>query len=341
MPRILYTVDNLVSEVRSQIDEANVDSVDTQNDILTSLNRAQSYAFNILAHKYNEPILDYFFMPLLGNIAEYPIPDAVFEDRIQKIEVQVPATPAGQTPFPPPVDPASGNIGNTFREIQRISYRDVSNYESSSRTNVPYYYAIYGRTMRFVPTPTGTYGVRIWFLRQIETLVLPQGRVTIANTAQNYVVVDQVGDNLTTEADQLGSYCNIVDGASGEIRATVQIQSIAGNKISFRSVPTRTQVVGRTVGGDLTTTGIQQDDYLAPIDGTCVPYFGQPTSNFLIQYAVSEITRKLGGQADSEEAILKKFEDQVSRVWTGRETTLRIKKRSQAFGVPTRRWYYQ
>ena len=346
MPRILYNVDNLVSDIRQQLDEQNVDSVSTELDILPCINRGQDYAFDILATRYPEPILRYAFMPLLGNVAEYDIPDFVFEDRIQKIEMQIPAT---GPQFPPNIlQTPTGNVGSTFREVQRVSYRDISNYESASRTNVPYYYAIYGRKIRFVPTPTGIYGVRMWYLTDPEKLVLPQGRITGINTAGNYVIVDQAGSALSTESDQLGSYVNFVDHETGEIVGTMQIASINGGKITFRSVPQRTTIFNRAVTGDITTLTTAPTDpvlaldfYLAPVDGTCVPYFGRPLCNFLTQFAVAEITRKLGGQAETEEAILQKFEQQVSRVWTGREQQLRVKKRSQNWGVPTRRWYYE
>lgn len=326
MARILYTTTNLVQEIRAQLDEENTDSVDTDRDILPTLNRAQDYAADILANKYPEPLLAYSTLTLVGDQAEYDIPEDVFEDRIQKIEIRVPS--------------GSGNAA-TMREVQRVSYRDLSNYESASKTNVPYYYAIVGRKIRLVPTPTGTYSARMWFIRDIERLVLPQGRITIINSASNYVIVDSVGSDLTTETDNLGSYVNLVDGQSGEVRGTVQIQNITGNKISFRTVPTRSTVVNRTISGSLTDLEVGQDDYLSPIEGTCVPYFGRPLSNFLIQFTVSEISRKLGGQSETEEKILEKFEKQVERVWSGREQHLRIKKRSQNWGVPTRRWYYE
>lgn len=329
MSRLLYTIENVVDEIRSQLDEQNNDSVDTVRDILPTLNRAQDFAFDTLTRKYPEPILKYTFLQLLSNVAEYDIPEDVFEDRIQKIEMKI---PSGN----------DSNGGATYREVQRVSYRDISNYESASRTNVPYYYTIVGRKIRFVPTPTGTYGCRVWYLRDPEKLTLPQGRITVLNTTSNYVVVDGVGDSLTTESDKLGSYVNIIDGQTGEIRGSLQIQSIATDKITFRSVPTRSVVLNRTISGSMADfSGIGLDDYLSPIDGTCVPYFGRPTCNFLIQYTVAEIVRKLGGTAETEENILKKFEQQLERTWAGREQTLRVKKRSQNWGVPTRRWYYE
>lgn len=327
MPTLLYTVQNLVDEVRSQLDEVNVESIDTNADILPALNRAQDFAFDILARKYPEPILKYTSLDLVGGQSEYDIPEDVFEDRISKLEISV---PSGQTPR------------STYREVQRISYRDLTDYESASESNIPYYYAIYGRKIKLVPTPTGVYSCRMWYLRNPEKLVLPQGRITVVNGASNYVLVDSAGSSLVTEADQLGSYVNFVDGQSGEIRGSAQIQINSSNKLTFRTSPLRTTVLNREILGDLTDiTELLVDDYIAPIDGTCVPYFSKPTSNFIIQYAVAELTRKLGGAADMESKVLEKFEQQVERTWAGRETTLRVKKRSHVFGRPIKRWYFE
>lgn len=325
MPNLLYTVDNLVDEVRSLIDEQNVDSVDTDRDILPSLNRAQDFAFDIYARRYPEPILKPAALAMVGDQADYPIPDEVFEDRILKVEFGIPSSAA--------------NPHVTYRECMRVSYRDITNYESASKTNIPYYYCIFGRTIRFVPTPTGTYDARIWYLRNPEKLVPPQGRVTRINTTSNYCIVDTAGSSLTTESDQLGSYVNWVDGQTGEIKATLQIAILNENKVTFRSSPLRATVLNRTVASAIPDDA-ELDDYLSPVDGICVPYYGRPTCNFLIQYTAAEITRKLGGEAVVEE-VLKKFEEQVEKTWIGRERQMRVQKRSQNWGVPTRRWFYE
>jgi hypothetical protein len=328
MSKVLYTVDNLVEEVRSLTDEQNLDSVDTTLDILPALNRAQDVAFDIYARKYPEPILTNEPLVLVNGQQEYTIPESVFEDRILKIEIFVPSGSAG-----------------TYRDIQRISYRDISNYESASKTNIPYYYAIYGRKIRFVAQPTGTFNARIWYLRNPEKLVLPQGRVTFTNTENNYIIVDSVGPDLTTESDQLNSYVNVVDGQTGEIKTTLQIASIQENKITFRSVGVRgagVQVLNRTIAGSFTSAQIAPDDYICAIDGICVPYYGRPTSNFLIAHAVKEIAAiKLGGEIGAIQTLVDTFEKQVERTWVGREKQMRIQKRSQNWGVPTRRWYFQ
>ena len=166
---------------------------------------------------------------------------------------------------------------------------------------------------------------------------MPQGRVTLLNTAQNYLIVDSIGADLTTQSDQLNSYVNIINGQTGEIRVTLQIQSISDNKVTFRTAPSRATVLGKTVSGTLVASGLEADDYICVSSGICVPYYGKPTSNFLIQFSVAEIVRKLGGQSQDEENILKKFEEQIEKTWVGRQVDLRVKKKSNNWGVSTRR----
>lgn len=321
MPTLLYTTQNLIDEVRSLLDEQNVDSVDDAVDILPSLNRAQDFAFDIYARKYPEPILQAQTLTLVGGTQDYDIPEGIFEDRVLKAEIAV---------------------NRTYRECLRISYRDLSNYESASLTNVPYYHCIIGRQIRFVPTPTGTYSARLWALRNTEKLVKPQGRITMVNAVANYVILDSTGEDLTTEADQLGSYINVVDGQTGVIKKSLQIMNINDNKITFRSVPQRSTVLNRTISGSFSASDFGPDDYISAIDGICVPYYGRPTCNFLIGYAVAELsTLKLGGEQGMADKLVEKFEQQVERTWVGRERQMRIQKRSQNWGSPTRRWYWE
>jgi hypothetical protein len=328
MPRLNYTVANLAEEVRQQLDELNRDTVSTEADILPTLNRASDFAADILTRKYPEPLLKYITLDLESGVSEYTIPEDVFEDRVLKLETVIPSGAAGRA---------------NYLELQRISYRDISNYESTSTSSFPQYYCIIGRKIRIVPQPSGSYDARMWIIRNPEKLVLPQGRVTKINSSPttNYIIVDEADGNLTTQSDQLASYVNVIDGQTGEIRGSLQIQAIVDNKITFRTSPVRSTVLNREINTSLQDIQIQEDDYICAIDGICVPYFGRPTSNFLIQYAVAEITRKLGGSAEAEEAILKKFEQQVERTWAGRQQDLRIKKKSNIWGNNNRRfWWY-
>lgn len=323
MATVLYTVNDLVTGVRSLADELNTDSVDTSTDILTALNRAQQYGFDVVARKYPEPLLTHQVLTLVGGANEYSIPENAFEDRLLKVEIFIP----------------SGATG-TYREVSRISYRDISNYESSIVTNIPIYYCVIGRKIRFVSTPSGTYSARIWYLQEPNKLVLPQGRITHINPAAPYVIVDTLGPDVSTESDDLLSYVNIIDGGTGEVKGTLQVLSIVDNKVSFRTIPQRTTVLGRTVSGALPIT-IEADDYLSGVEGSCVPPIGSPFTNFLIEYAYAEMTTKLGGDEAGARAVLAKLETQLERMWVGREKQMRVQKKSEKWGTNTRRWWYE
>lgn len=322
MSRIL-TVDDLVDQTRSQLDELNEATIDTTTDILPALNRAQDYAVDILARNYPEPFLAYKTLVLTGTEQEYDIPEDAFEDRLQKVEIQQ-------------------NGQNLFYEVERISYRDISLYETTSKSNIPYYYVLYEKKMRFIPAPSGTYNARVWYMKEPEQLVLSQGRINIVNEASNYIVVDNVGSDLSTESDNLASYVNIVDGQSGRVKASLQIKRLLDNRIEFKSSPIRSTVQNRTIDTDLSNLTseltIEPDDFICSIAGSCVPQYKKPFFNFAVQYASSELKRKLGDSSVNEETILQKFEAQVEHTWVKREQTQRVKKKSKTWSAPLYRW---
>jgi hypothetical protein len=316
--RKLYTVEEIATSVRARLDEMNRDSIDTERDILPALNRALEYAVDIYARHYPDPYIASTILPLINGQQDYEMPENVFEDRVVKVDLK------GTT--------------NYYQDIVRVSYRDLANFETEGSTATPFYYATLGRKLHVVPTPSGTYSLRIWYIQNPEQLVLPQGRVTVVNTTSNYIVVDSPGNQLTTESDQLESYVNIINSKTGEIRATFQIASIDDGRVTFRTSPSRGEVLGRPITSTLTALTASKDDYICICTGICVPYLSSPTSNFLIQFAVAELARQLGVNGQEEEQVLQKFEDQVKKTWSGREPTTRIAKRSQAFGTNIRKW---
>lgn len=316
------TTEDLISEVRSMIDESNISAVRDDQDIIPALNRAQDVAANILARHYESPMLAYEEVSLTAGQSEYPIPENAFEQRLEKIEVQV---------------------NNLFYQVKRIDYRDSSAYESLSiRTNVPYYYAVIGNKYRLLPSPTATYPLRIWYLKDPEPLVRSQGRITFVKADVNYIIVDSIGSELTVSNADLNCYANLIDGQTGEVRATMQIASIQGNKITFKSVfgpNDRTSVLNKTISSNLANITVQPDDFICTIHGTCIPIMKKPFSNYLIQYAVAEMQRKLGGPADMELKVKEDLEKIVERSWVGRETSLRVSRNNRNWEVPPRRFY--
>lgn len=314
-------VDNLIADTRSMLDEDNRSSVKDEEDILPALNRAQDFASNILARHYESPLLSNREVTLVAGQQEYDIPEDAFEGRLEKVEVKV---------------------NEQFYEVERISYRDVSVYESQSAINIPYYYAEVGKKYRLLPKPSATYPLRIWYLVDPLPLVKQQGRINLVNAGSNYLIVDTAGSELTTETSELDSYINIIDGQSGVRKGTLQVKTISGNKITLKSSPARSSVLNLEVDTDLgdLSTGltVSPDDYICLVHGSCVPVIKKPFSNFLIQYAVAEIRRKLGGPAGIELQVLESLEQQVERSWVGREQSRRVKKANNTWSLPVRRY---
>ncbi len=321
MPRRLSDVTDLVSEIRNQLDELNVDAVSTQDRILPTLNRGLDYSYDLLSRRYPDPYLANTMIPLVSGTQEYDLPEDCFEDRILRVEIR---------------------ISNAYQEVRRVSFYDSWQLEVPSAVAIPSFYCMVGRRIRLLPSPTGTYPMRIWYVQEPEQLVLPQGRITVVNQPGNYVIVDQAGDDLSTEADTLESYVNLIDAQTGKVKWTGQIAVLDGAQVTFRTSPLRTDVLNRTVSGTLPLSSedptVAIDDSICAIQGTCVPPSGA-LRNFLVEFSVAEILRSLGRETATEEQILLKFERQIDKYDAGRENTMRVQRRSNAYGRPARRWF--
>lgn len=317
---------DLISDVRSLLDEENNAAVDNATDILPALNRAQDVASNILARHYESPLMTYTTVTTNANQKEYPIPEDSFEERLEKIEA---------------------SVNGLYYPITRIDYRDVSLYETQGSTSIPYYYAIIGDKYRILPTSNGTYGLRVWYNQDPLPIVTPQGRITKVDTVNQFVTLDAVGTDLTTENDNLNSFVNIIDGQTGRYKGTFQIKTLLNNRLTIKTIPSRTTVYNQTVSTSLSglteprdsniAVTIDVDDLVCVAAGTCIPFFKKPFSNYLIQYAVADIRRKLGGPADLEERIKKDLETLVERSWVGQEAYIKVASKNTTWSRPFRR----
>jgi len=308
-------VDSLIEQVRSKIDENNAEQIDDVRDILPALNRAQDHAASVLARREESPMLTNKSVTTVAGQALYDIPESAFEDRIEKVEV---------------------NINNTYQELQRISYRDISNFETQFTVAIPYYYCIIGSQFKILPTPSGVYPLRLWYLLDPAPLARSQGRITLINTANKYVIVDSVGSDVSVEQDSLQSFVNIVDGQTGAIKVTLQVQSIIGNRITFKSSPTQSFIENLSVTNEIPAT-VEKGDYVTIAPATCISFFRKPFSNFLIQYAVAELQAKLGGESPQEQRLLDILKKDVEGTWSGREQSLRVKHRQTRWTSMRRR----
>jgi len=316
MAKALTTKD-LIKAVRSQLDEDNTASVDDARDIIPALNRGLSKAYSVLARRYPDPLLTVTTFTPTANESDYDIPEDAFEDRVEKLEAV--------------------QNGSVF-PIRRVDFRDLLYFETQGAANSPLAWASIGRTYRVAPKPTGNYQFRVWYLKEPPNLGLEQGRITGINIASNYVTVDVAGESLESAIDDNNAFINIIDKDTGVVKSSHQIQNIVGNRLLFRAIPTRTdKVYGQTIVGTIPES-VQKDDYVCLVTDTCISPLRNPLANYVIQFAIAELTRKLGGETDMEMRVLDQMEKDVERQWSGRENTSRVRNTSKNWMNRASRW---
>lgn len=298
------TVDDWIADVRSKLDEANNENLDDVRDIIPSLSRAQDFCANILARHYTPPLLTYKVVQTTSGVQEYDIPEEAMEQRILRIEV---------------------NVNGIYIPVTQLEYIDIGRYETPAVTQFPEWYCVIGTKFRLIPgVSNGAFPLRVWFLQDPLPPVKSQGMITSINQSSNYVVLDSAGPDLTSEGDELDSYVNIVDGQTGRIKATMQVQSIASTgRVTFKSTPSRDTVLNLNILGAIPDT-VERDDYVCLIHGSCVPFMKKPLSNFVIEYSTAELLSRMGGDPNFEASLVQKMEKEVERSWVGRPLRMRV-----------------
>ena len=91
-----------------------------------------------------------------------------------------------------------------------------------------------------------------------------------------------------------------------------------GNKITFKSTPTRATVLNQTVLSSI-PEDLKLDDFISSVKGVGVVYFRDPIVNYIIQYSVNEIQRSLGvSNLSYEESVLRDLRKRVEEAWARR-----------------------
>lgn len=303
-------VSDLITQVRAQLDEANAETV-TDTQILQALNRGQRKAANIASRKFDSLFVvpDETTITVAGQ-RDYAIPAAAYGRRIELVEVVETSEIAWQ--------------------IHRIKLQQTSQFNTSSQVTRPYYYALQKNKFLLYPVPSDGRMIRIWYTQTPEDLVVPQGRITSINTGSNYVVVDEIGSDISTVVTGFASYANIVDFTTGEVKATLQVSALDPDtgQITFKSAGlTRSTVLNKTVGTSI-PSDVATDDYVCLVTGTAVPELPGAYVDYLIQYGVVETRRRLGEDTQEEFAQLKELEVEIQKMWVGREMSNRVRKAS-------------
>lgn len=299
------TTQDLVDQVRDGTDESNTSDL-SDTDILQALNRGQRKAANILVKRFEDLFITDTTQALTAGTDTYDIPEDAFGRRLEALTC----------------------VRNGFEyPLRRVNYRDLYKFTSNAQAQIPIVYALKGRQYVVRPVPTSGVTLRVWYSAAPETLVLPQGRITTVSVASSYVLVDALGSALTTSTDALGAFVNVVDAKTGKIKVSLQTLSlVTGPKqVNFKtSGLTYSSVYNRTIATAIPTT-VEVNDYVCPIQGTCVPDLPDACLDFLVQYGVNEVRRRMGEPLTDEKEMLAQLQDDVERQWAGRESVARIK----------------
>ena len=313
----------LVTEIREQADEKNVNSF-TDEGIVRVMNRGLRFVTSQLARNWEEPLVTVVRLSPSSYDRDrgFDLPSDIFENRVTYVEAVVSTSPV---PIP-------------FR-----SYSSVSSLKNGATASVPLAMYMRGNGLYTAPHINGGYDLDIYYVRIPDPLTLPIGRVNVVGPDSTYVVLDNIQlDRVSAASDQRLSYVNVIDGMTGQIKGTHQVSRVDLSKVTFRtSNLTRSEVEGRTVSADPAATGIAADDWLCPVDGTCVPQIGQFAVTYITLYAAAEIGRSLGdAAAQISQGIALRAEQAASQQRTGRPSVVRVKNRSPAWGVPRIRQLY-
>lgn len=311
------SVNDLIDQLRAQLDESNPDNI-TDAQLLQTLNRAQRSATNIVARKYESLFWSSTTTTTVGGQQEYDIPTDAFGRRVELVEIVV---------------------NGTSYECRRISNQQRTNYDSLTQSAYPQYYTLKKNKIELFPVPSSGVTVRIHYTKRPEQLVVTQGRITAFDSSDNYVIVDTLGDDIAVSTDGFVAYVNVVDYLTGEVKGTVQVAAIDTdlNQVTFKSSGlTRSTVLGRTVSTSL-PTDIAVDDYICLVTGSCVSELDEAYNDYILQFSVVEIRRRLGEPLNDELAALNAIEDELKRIWSGRESSLRVRKSNNHYNNMIRR----
>ena len=321
-------VDDMIDEIRSLTDEYNSNQLSDLSDILPSLNRGLEKGIKVLTRVFPDPILNYVEVPAVST-KEISLPENIWEDKVLRTEW----ISSGTNVIP--------------KECQLVGIRLLSQHETGAMAvDRPDCYSMYERKMRFSGLPNGRATLRIWYIREVDSLVKSYARITDLDEASGTLYIGEASTDFdpTTGVTQ-GDWnrcINVVDGQTGIIKGSFEVGSYNGSDtIVINASRTRTIVLNRDIGTTLVDMGINADDYICPVRGTCVLYFFDALHVYCIQYAVAELKRKLGYAYDADQALLKDFESELKKTYMGRSLGLRIAQNNPNWLRGSQRRFYR
>ena len=303
---MLYTTRELAQQVRENISEAN-DTRVSNSQILSALNRAYDEAWDMMGRLYPDPVINYYETNANAD-GVITLREDIFENRVILVEFYQ----------------QKSADGYRTKITQSDNLNDIGVLNNITG-GTPMVYSIVGRDIQLAPAKSAQkYTIRIWYVEEMLPLKLDQGRIDVIDVANNFIVVDDLTnaeEDGKVSLDPTGArskYLNIVDSSTGLYKATLQIESIDGNKITIKTNPTRSSVFNLPVLSAI-PADITLDDVISSVYGSGVVYFKKPTTNFLIQFATVEIQRSLGvSNLSYEESKLRELRETLEGSWRRR-----------------------
>mgnify|MGYP005818252561 CR=1 FL=1 len=308
-------VDDLLSQVRSQTDEDNTEDI-TDAQILQALNRGQRNASNILARRLESMMWESTEITSVSGQRNYSTPADAYGSRIEMIEV--------------------ATSTNIRYKLQRMGNHKSTNFVTSAQTDIPTYYTQKRNEFEVYPTPKGGLTIIVHYNKKPEDMVLQQGRISSIDTTNNYVIVDNIGSDISTTSstsNPFGLYLNVIDYNTGNIKRSLQVSALdtTAEQITFKAAGlTRSTVLGRTIETSI-GSDVAVDDYVCLVTGTCVPEVDEAYTDYILQHTVIAIKRRLGEPVVDEKEELVALENELSKAWAGREHSHRVRKASKSW----------
>jgi hypothetical protein len=302
------TTDELVLQVREQLDEFNEDTLD-DSQAIRALNRSQTRATNITSRRSAGLIAKFVDITTADDAETYDMPTDTFAQKITDVQV----------------------IRDSLAwPLTKVAIGTETPYLNSAQVEYPFYYLAYNNVIKPIPKPNNGVTLRFWYLQKPDSLVEQQGRITAIDTSNNYIQVDSLGSSLSTSTSTIasGGYISVINYTTGAVKESYQISSLntTSNRINIKtSGLTRSSVLGKTISTSIGTTPAQ-DDYVCLINGTCVSQLPDAYINFVIQNTVVEVKRRFGEPSNDEIVALRDAERELKKAWAGRENAARVRK---------------
>lgn len=295
------TARNIIDAIRNQLDEDS-DADIKDKHILASANRAMTSGMDTLVAVFPDPMTEFKLMTV-GADGVVDLPEDIFEDRVLHVDLIIQDIPHRLAP---------------------VTHVDIHDYEISGTTSYPDVWAVFGRKLYLKPVASEGQTIRVWYVKELQPLVKPQGRIT--RIGSDYLVVDSYGGGLTNNADELNSYINVIGFNTGEVKWSGQVKSIVGDRINLTASPARSKVLNQNISSDLASAdvAIREDDYICTVDGTCISYMPQILENFLIQHAIIEMKNRLGYDSMPDRAVLSSYEKKLKAQWKSRPAKTKV-----------------